>query len=99
MATMTLREAIVKIAYDNNWGIWAEVPFTPDSEARIGQRVFENGGPVDEKVFFADGEVCGNFISNYLDGASIEDWGDEAACEMIAEYEATREQFEATDEA
>lgn len=96
---MTLREAILKIGYDNSWGIWAEIPFAPNSEARFGQGIFENGGLLDDKAFFADGERCGDFVSDYLDGESVEDWGDEAAREMIAEYEATREQFQATDEA
>ena len=91
---MKLVDAIQKIQYDSGWGIWAEAPFTPDSEARFGQGVFENGGLLDDKIFFADGVACGEFVACYCDGESVEDFGDEAAREMIVEYEATREQFE-----
>ena len=95
---MILQEAITKIGYDDNWGIWACAPFTANSEARFGQVQFENGGLLDDKAFFADGMACGDFVGEYCDGEDIDELGDEAALEMIAEYEATREQFEATDE-
>ena len=87
---MNLQTAIVKIGYDSSWGIWAEIPFKPDSEARFGQGIFENGGLLDDKQFFADGEACGEFVGSYLDGESIDELGDEAALEMIAEYESNR---------
>ena len=35
----------------NDFGIWAEAPFTEDSESRIGRTQFENGGLLDEKQF------------------------------------------------
>lgn len=62
---MKLYEAIIKIGYDDSWGIWAEVPFSPEGEARIGQRIFENGGLLDEKVFFATGTECGDFLAEH----------------------------------
>ena len=88
---MKLREAILKISYDDSWGIWAEAPFTPDSEARFGQAIFENGGLLDDKAFFADGAQCGEFVADYCDGEDVAGLGAEAACEMIEEYEADRE--------
>ena len=36
---------------ETQWGIWADAPFTADSESRIGQTQFENGGLLDSKVF------------------------------------------------
>ena len=58
-----LADLIRKIQYDSSWEIWAEVPFTADSEARYGQRHFQNGGPPDGKEFFATGETCGDFLA------------------------------------
>ena len=64
MAT-SLAELIQKIGYDDSWGIWADAPFTPESEARYGQRQFENGGLLDAKEFFASGTRCGDFLTEY----------------------------------
>ena len=54
---MKLIEAIQDVIrhghYETSWGVWAEEPFSPESEARIGQTDFENGGVLDDKVFFA----------------------------------------------
>lgn len=44
------------LAYDSSWAIYAEKiegKFAPYSPARIGQRIFENGGLLDDCEFFA----------------------------------------------
>lgn len=91
---MNLSEAIEGIQYDSSWGIWADVPFTPDSEARYGQRQFENGGVLDDMVFFADGMEVGNYVLRYVEGDnemfSDTDWIIEAAELMVEEWEETR---------
>ena len=54
----TLKELASNISYDSSWGIWAELidgKFTADSQARYGQRQFENGGVLDGFEFVADG--------------------------------------------
>lgn len=54
----TLKELASNISYDSSWAIWAELidgKFTADSQARYGQRQFENGGILDGFEFFADG--------------------------------------------
>ena len=85
---MKLVEAIQRIQYEESWGIWAEVPFASESEARFGQVQFEHLGLLDDKVFFADGVTCGNYITVYCEGIDcLEEFGDEAAREMIAEVE------------
>ena len=85
----TLNELIQKIQYDSSWGIWAEAPFTRDSVARYGQSQFENGGLLDDKVFFADGVRCGDFIAEYTNGD--EDFKEEAAEMLIDEVERERQ--------
>ena len=60
---MKLADAIIMIQYTPSWGIWAELPFSPDSEARLGQVRFENGGLLDDMEFFADGVACGDFLA------------------------------------
>lgn len=89
---MTLLEAITQIQYDGGWGIWADAPFTPHSDARYGQCQFENGGLLDGKEFFADGEECGDYLASWLDGIDDpEPWmSDEGATEMIRETEEER---------
>lgn len=54
----TLKELANNISYDSSWGIWAGLidgKFTADSDARYGQRQFQNGGVLDGFEFFADG--------------------------------------------
>lgn len=57
---MTLEEALQNIQYDSSWGIWAELNekgyFDLESEARYGQRIFENGGVLDDKVYVCNGQ-------------------------------------------
>ena len=57
---MKLIEQLTKIAaghssYDSGWGLYAEAPVTLESECRVGQTQFEQGGILDGKEFFADG--------------------------------------------
>jgi hypothetical protein len=80
----TLKELASNISYDSYWGIWAELidgKFSADSQARYGQRQFENGGLLDGFEFFADGEKIGDSISEYCDGD--DDFKDEAISELI----------------
>lgn len=87
---MTLVEAIQKISYDSNLAVYAMRPFTPDSEARIGQIQFDNGGILDDMEIFANGEKCGNYITAWLYDIPFEEQEDwmsrEGAEDMIAEY-------------
>lgn len=93
---MKLIEAIQRIQYDDNWTIWAEVPFTPDSEARYGQRQFEQGGVIDDKEVFASGTRCRDFIAawNASDEENEEEdvayFEREAAERLIEEVEEER---------
>ena len=89
-----LADLIIKIQYDSSWGIWASTPFTPDSDARYGQRQFENGGLLDGKEFFADGMVIGDWFNAWFeddeDGKGDSLLCQEAAEQMIAEWEEQR---------
>jgi hypothetical protein len=80
----TLKDLASSISYDSSWGIWAELidgKFAPQSQARYGQRQFENGGLLDEFKFFADGEKIGDSIAEYCNGDN--DFKDEAISELI----------------
>lgn len=93
---MNLKDAILNIRYDSNWGVWAEFPFTPESKARYGRFQFVNGGINDDMRCFHDGESIGNYISNYVGDESEypgnEDlmWAYEEAAEdliqIVSEY-------------
>lgn len=89
-----LLDLIAKIQPDDSWGIWAETPFTPDSPARYGQMQFENGGMLDDAVFFADGMQCGDFISEYWEDMPYNEIDNkmrtEAAEALIIEKEESR---------
>lgn len=80
----TLKDLASSISYDSSWGIWAELingKFAAESQARYGQRQFENGGLLDGFEFFADGEKIGDSIAEYCDGD--DDFKDEAVSELI----------------
>lgn len=65
---MRLIDALLEIQYDSNWGIWAELidgKLEPYSEARFGQKVFENGGLLDDWVFVCNGETAGDHIDEW----------------------------------
>lgn len=91
---MTLVEAILNVGNSDNLGVYATYPFSSKSIARIGQRQFENGGLLDDMVFFASGSSCQDFIERYME--LDEDTGDdfvldnnmvnEAAETMIEEW-------------
>lgn len=53
---MTLKEAILRINNESSWSVYAKSPFTADSEARIGQTQFENGGLLDDKEWVGNGD-------------------------------------------
>ena len=49
---MRLEERLQNLnAIDNQWAIYADAPFTVNSESRIGQTQFEKGGVLDDKEF------------------------------------------------
>ena len=97
-----LDELIQRIPSDNTWGIWAEVPFTTESEARLVQFEPEWGRLLDDekedgKVFFATGTYCGHFIAKFCDGQeednqsqSQEDLLQEAIKHLIEDVEQER---------
>lgn len=66
---MKLIEALLNIQYDSSWGIWAELidgKLQEDSEARYGQKIFENGGLLDDKVYVCDGQQIGDWLTEWL---------------------------------
>ena len=65
---MTLIEAIEGITYSRQWGIWAsleEGKFSEDSEARYGQKCYQNGGILDDYEFFGNGESIHDFLAEW----------------------------------
>ena len=57
------------LEYSSTWGIYAELidgKFTSDSEARFGQRHFENGGLNDGFELFANNEYSTDQMDQYL---------------------------------
>ena len=73
--TMKFKEAIRNIEDSNQWGIYAELPLTIDSEVRIGQTHFENGGLLDSKEFIINGEQVNRNTAIFYDNVDglIED--------------------------
>ena len=99
---MTLKEVICKGLEDQEqWAIYAEAPFTPESEARIGQRQFENGGLLDDKEYVINGAALNRHDSIFYDyvgglisdsqemDAAREEW---IAEELIPELETDRQE-------
>ena len=80
---MKLLDAVMDIQGGEDWGIWAEFPFTPESEARYGQRQFENGGLRDDKVYFSNGLFVNQYLSNYV--ADLDDYSTDK--ELMDAYE------------
>ena len=58
---MTLKEQLMNLEpnVEGNWSVYADAPFTPESEARIGQDQFENGGLLDGKECVGSLEYIG----------------------------------------
>lgn len=71
-ATSTLIEILSgSISYDSSWAIYAEKidgKFTDESPARFGQRVFENGGVLDDCELFAVNETACDSREEYTEG-------------------------------
>lgn len=84
---MNLQQAIIKIEYAHYWGIYADYPFVPASEARYGPVEFENGGLLDSKVFFCDGIQAGDFFiaqaEGHMEMLEVDDWCEECAGLLI----------------
>ena len=83
--TKTLLQILTNgISYDDSWAIYAERingEFKPESPARFGQRIFENGGLNDDCEIFEGNMNAVEFINNYTDGD--DDFLEEAALELI----------------
>lgn len=52
--------------YSSEWAVYAELNalgiFTPESEARIGQKMHENGGLLDDCVYFGSNDHIVDFL-------------------------------------
>ena len=49
---MTLKAKLMELnSIDTSWGYWADAPFTADSDCRVGQTQFDNGGLLDDMQF------------------------------------------------
>lgn len=84
-----LKDLVSSISYDSSWGIWAELiegKFTSESQARYGQRQFENGGLLDGFEFFADGVQ----IRDHAD-----DWAGEFELNLSSQWAEIVRKFEA----
>lgn len=89
----TLKDCIGSIQYDSSWGIWAELidgKFSPDSQARYGQMIFENGGLLDEFQYFANGVQIGDSYTEWCGDFDITDWNEEFNA-LVVLYEADTE--------
>jgi len=87
----TLKEILIgDLEYSSSWGIYAEPvegKFQPDSPARFGQKIFENGGLLDECLLFANNESVLESRANYcgLDEEAsefYEEWAEQYIDEM-----------------
>lgn len=83
---MKTLQSILKsnLSYDSSWGVWAEVidgEFKPESEARFGQRIFENGGMLDDFRKVGSNEWIVDRIQDYTDGDN--DFLEEAIADVI----------------
>ena len=84
MAKTLLQILTNGIGYDDSWAIYAQRingEFKPESPARFGQRIFENGGLLDNCEIFESNMNAVEFINNYTDGD--DDFLEEAALELI----------------
>ena len=82
---MTLLEILSgSLAYDSSWAVYAEKingVFQDDSPARFGQKIFENGGLLDDLEFFGNNESIVDSIYGWT--AGDEDLNEEAAQQLI----------------
>jgi hypothetical protein len=81
----TLAEALPRINYDRNAGIWAKLiddQLLPESPARFGDVAYEGGGILgDDFVFVGNGEWIGDLIGEWInwdeetgEGELVEGW-------------------------
>ncbi|MBD2316710.1 hypothetical protein [Phormidium tenue] len=85
----TLQVLASNIQYDSSWGIWAELidgKFAAQSQARYGQRQFENGGLLDEFAFFANGKKIGDHYQYWCGEFELHDYSQWA--EIVRKFEA-----------
>lgn len=87
-AKSTLIEYLTdSISYDNSWAIYAEKvngKWTPESPARFGQRIFENGGLNDDCDLFNTNESIVDARETYTDGDGdfVQEWAEQYIEEM-----------------
>lgn len=64
---MKLVETITKINNDPSVAVYADTPFTAESEARIGQTCFENGGLLDSKEWVGNGDSLNSRATDWIE--------------------------------
>lgn len=73
----TLKEILSgSLSYDSSWAVYAEKndgEFKPESPARFGQTVFENGGMLDDCEYFGTNEIICDSRAEWLDGDDDDD--------------------------
>jgi hypothetical protein len=85
----TLRDLIIASA-PNSWAIYAtpnaDGTFSADSAARWGQPQFENGGVLDDMVFFGEGgRISSEMLEQSVEGFEAADFIIERRNEQISE--------------
>lgn len=75
------------LSYDNSWAIYAEKidgQWKPESPARFGQRVFENGGLVDDCQLFNSNDSIVDARETYTDGDDdfVQEWAEQYIQDM-----------------
>lgn len=89
---MTLNELIQQqmtgktINYSNTEAIYLSTPFSGESEVRFGQRMFENGGLLDDKRFLCGNDTFTNAIDFYIDSEYSEDYSTQEIAEYLVEH-------------
>lgn len=80
------------LSYDSSWAVYAQKidgKFTADSPARFGQRIFDNGGVLDDCEYFAANDRIVDSIQAWSDGD--QDFTEEAAVMLIDEINVEEE--------
>ena len=75
------------LSYDSSWAIYAEKidgKWKPESPARFGQRIFENGGLIDDCEMFNNNESIVDARESYTEGDDefIQEWAENYIEEM-----------------
>jgi hypothetical protein len=67
---MDLVKALLDIEYGRNWAIWAELneegKLEEGSRARYGEKIFEQGGVLDDWVYVCDGQQIADWLTEWL---------------------------------